>query len=77
MLGLKTSEQMNLTNVCTRTFHRIAQLVSSNVEDDYPDVFDDSRGTLPGIEHLEFDPSVKPVVMANRRIPISRTENRT
>ena len=41
------------------------------MEDDYADVFDDSLGTLPGVQHLEVDPSVKPVVVANRRIPIS------
>ena len=70
-LGLRASEQMNLINVYTQNFDSIAQLVSSNVEDNYPDVFDDSLGTLPGIQHLEVDPNLKPVVMANRTIPIS------
>ena len=71
LLGLRASEQMNLVNVCTQNFDRIAQLVSSNVEDKYPDVFEDSLGTLPGIQLLEVDPNIIPVVMANRRIPIS------
>ena len=41
------------------------------MEDNYADTFDNLLGTLPGVQHLEVDPSVKPVVMANRRIPIS------
>ena len=71
LLGMRASQQMNLVNVCTQNFDRIAQLVSSNVEDKYPDVFEDSLGTLPGIQLLEVDPNIIPVVMANRRIPIS------
>ena len=71
LLGLRALEQMNLINVCTQNFDRNAQLVSSNVEDNYPDVFDDLLGTLPGIQHLRVEPSIKPVIMANRRIPIS------
>lgn len=71
LLGLKASEQMNLINVCTQNFDRVAQLTAGKVEDNYSDVFDGSLGTLPGIQHLEVDPNVKPVVMANRRIPIS------
>ena len=62
---------MNLTNVCTQNIDRIAQLVSSNVEDNHPDFFYESLGTLPGIQHLEVDPNSKPVIMANRRISIS------
>ena len=58
--GLKASERMNLTNVCTQHFDRVAQLVSSNVEDNYPDIFDDSLETLPVIQHLEVDPNIKP-----------------
>lgn len=56
--------------MCTQNFDRIAQLTSSSVEDNYADIFDDSLGTLPGVQHLEVDPSGKPVVTANRRIPI-------
>ena len=26
-----------------------------------PDVFDDGKGSLPGIAHFELDPTVKPV----------------
>ncbi len=62
---------MNLINVCTSNFDRIAQLTSSSVKGNYADIFDDSLGTLPGVQHLEVDPSVKPVVMENRRIPMS------
>ena len=71
LLSLKAPEQMNLINVCTSNFDRIAQLTFSSVKDNYADSFDDSLGTLPGVQHLEVDPSVKPVVMANRRIPMS------
>ena len=62
---------MILINVYTQNFDPIAQLLSSNVEDNYPDVFDESLGTLPGIQHLQVDPNIKLVTMANRRIPIS------
>ena len=60
LLGMRASEQMNLINVCTQNFDRIAQLISSNVEDNYPDIFDDSLETLPVIQHLEVDPNIKP-----------------
>ena len=42
--------------------------------DDYPDVFKDEPGQLPGGAHCITDPSVIPVVSPVRRIPVALTE---
>ena len=42
--------------------------------DDYPDVFKDELGQLPGEAHFITDPSVTHVVSHVRRIPVSLTE---
>ena len=69
LLGLKTSQEMELLEVCPENFHQVAQLNVAKVEDKYCDVFDGTLGQFPGVQHLEVDPEAQPVVMANRRIP--------
>ena len=36
-----------------------------------PDVFDDGKGSLPGIAHFELDPTVKPVTSPAGWVPIA------
>ena len=38
---------------------------------EFSDVFDNKPGTLPGMQHLTVDESVKPVVMPARRVPVA------
>lgn len=60
---------MELLEVLPNNFHQVAQLKVSKVEDNYSDVFDGWLGQLPGVQHLQVESDVKPVVMADRRIP--------
>ena len=50
------------------------QLKLSSVIDDYPDVFKDELGQLPGEAHFITDLSVTSVCLPVRRIPVSLTE---
>ena len=56
-----------------KNIYRVAHFTPSrrNVEANYADVFDDALGMLPDFQHLDVDPSVKPVIMPDRQIPIS------
>ena len=46
--------------------------VLRKVQEDYGDVFDAKQpGKLPGKQHLTVDPSIKPVVMPSRRVPVA------
>ena len=65
---------MNILTLNTNNLEPVLQLKLSNVIDDYPDVFKDELGQLPGKAHFITDPSVTPVVSPVRRIPVSLTE---
>ena len=53
-----------MTLSCHMTCHK-------SVLTDYPAVFDDGLGTLPGIVHLHVDDTIQPVSSRPRRIPIA------
>ena len=74
ILGSKASQFMNILTLNTNNLEPVLQLKLSNVIDDYPDVFKDELGQLPGEAHFITDPSVTPVVSPVRRIPVSLTE---
>ena len=59
---------MGLTEVCDSNFERVCTL---NVEDKYKDVMQNKLGTLSGVQHLNARDDIQPVVMPDRRIPIS------
>ena len=59
---------MELVNICDGNFERVQAL---KVEENFGDVMDDKIGSLPGCHTLRVSKEVKPVVMPNRRIPIS------
>ena len=66
ILGLRTSEALGFVTV-NDTFERVSSLRL----EDYDDVFEPSLGSLPGVLTLQVNPDVKPVVMPDRRVPIS------
>ena len=74
ILGSKASQFMNILTLNTNNLEPVLQLKLSNVIDDYPDVFKDEIGQLPGEAHFITDPSVTPVVSPVRSIPVSLTE---
>ena len=68
LLGKKASVQMALIEVCDSNFERVCTL---NVGDKYKDVMQNKLGTLSGVQHLNVRDDIHPVVMPDRRIPIS------
>ena len=62
ILGSKASQFMNILTLNKNNPEHVLQLKLSNVIDDYPDVFKDELGQLPGEAHFITDPSVTPVV---------------
>ena len=67
ILGLRATQAMKLVTVNDNSFERVATVTL----DKFADVFDGKLGTIPGDHHLQVDPSVQPVVMADRRVPLS------
>ena len=67
ILGLRASQALNFITVHDDEFERVSALRL----DDHKEVFDTTLETLPGIHTLQLDKSVKPVVMPDRRIPLS------
>ena len=68
LLGLKASTQMDLIDVCHDNFERVH---SANVENNFKDVLKGNLGKFSGKQHLNVDESVQPVIMPDRRVPIS------
>ena len=70
LLSLDTCERMNLITVNEEEFDAVRVL--RKVHEDYGYVFDAKQpGKLPGKQHLTVDPSIKPVVMPSRRVPVA------
>lgn len=67
ILGLRASEAMGLVAVRDDNFERISMVT----KEEFEHVFNGELGSLPGVHHLNTDPSAKPVVMPARRIPIA------
>ena len=67
VLGLRAAEQMNLLSLQDDNFEEVFSLSSL----DGLSVFKDELGQFPGQQHLTTDPSVKPVIMPNRRVPVA------
>lgn len=70
LLGLQTSREMELVDIRNENFIQVAQLQPLPTHD-YHGVFDGTLGKLPGLQHLEVDPLVKPVIMPDRRTPVA------
>ena len=71
LLGLKASEHMKLVSIREDNFERVLVTQSSDILDTYSDVMTDKLGKFSGEQHLNVDENVQPVVMPNRRVPLS------
>ncbi|PVD25369.1 hypothetical protein C0Q70_15869 [Pomacea canaliculata] len=81
LLGKKTSEKMGLITVNYENFESVDKITttpkshvpmdlpSSHILDAYPDLFSETQGNLPGVVHLEVDPTVPPVTAPSGRVP--------
>ena len=67
ILGLKASTALKFVTINDDTFDRVASIK----EDQYQEVFDRELGIIPGKHKLRVDPSIQPVVMPDRRVPIA------
>ena len=61
LLGLNATEKMKLLTIHKENFVNVVENVNSDLIGKYPDVFNNSLGTLPGKVHLQVDPDAKPV----------------
>ena len=68
LLGLKTSKQIGVVNICENNFER---LYNVNVEDNFIDLMEGKLGILSGLQHLKVDDNLQPVIMPDRHVPIS------
>lgn len=64
VIGLKAAQQMRLIEIREKNFEHINNLTNSAT-------FQDGVGSFPGKQKLSVDPSVQPVVMPDKRIPIA------
>ena len=71
LIGYKAAEQMGLICVNDHNIDRIAAVKPVSIVDSYSDVFDKDLGSLPGIVRLKTKDDIQPVVMPDRRTPIS------
>jgi transposase InsO family protein len=67
ILGLRASQALNFVTINENEFERVLHLDHGK----HKDVFDATIGTLPGQHTLRVDNNVQPVVMPDRRIPLS------
>ena len=67
ILGLKANTALKFVTINDDTFNRVASIK----EDQYQEVFDRELGIIPGKHKLRVDPSIQPVVMPDRRVPIA------
>ena len=67
ILSLRASQALNFITVHDDEFEHVSALCL----DDHKEVFDMTFETLPGIHTLQLDKTVKPVIMPDRRIPLS------
>ncbi len=71
LLGVKAAQGMRLVTVNSDMMERVAAVSVESLLDNYSDVFDRNLGTLPGLTTLQLKPDAVPVIMPDRRVPIS------
>ena len=80
ILGLKATEAMGLVSInenniqAEQPVHSLKLETEQDVIAAYPGVFGAGIGTLPGIQHLQTDPSVRPRISPTRRVPYALSE---
>ena len=80
IVGLRASEAMNLLTINNDTFTeaKVSEItVQSEVDivSNFPSVFDDGIGSLPGEQHLVVDTEIKPNVNPVRKVPHSLVDD--
>ena len=83
LLGSRASQQMHLISVCKENILTVAvsvtkdeaesTLTKDSVVKEFSDVFH-GEGNLEGALHLEIDPSVPPVQLPTRKVPLAVKE---
>ena len=71
LLGLGAVEEMKLLTVHSENYVNVVKKGNDDPQVKYPDMFDESLGTLPGKVHLQVDADCKPVVLPVRKIPVA------
>jgi len=69
ILGLRASEQMKLINVNNDNFERV-----NVIDNNFDSVFDNKIGTIGNEHKLKVRSDAQPIIMANRKVPISQRE---
>ena len=71
LLGRHAAEQMHLITVNYNCFKLLHQVTTTNILNEYADIFDGGLGTLPGKVHLHVEEGAKPVQCPARRVPVT------
>ena len=72
LLGATAIQKMGLLTVNEESFKRVSNVqTSSNIIQEFSDIFKDELGSLPGMIHLTVDPDVTPHISATRKIPVN------
>ena len=71
LLGLNATEKMSLLTVHKENFVSVVENLENDPANNYPDVFDNGLGKLPGKVHLQVDPACQPVILPARKVPVS------
>ena len=74
LLGLNATEKMSLLTVHKENFVSVVENLENDLANNYPDVFDNGLGKLPGKVHLQVDPACQPVILPARKVPVSVKE---
>lgn len=69
ILGLRASEQMKLIRVNHENFEKV-----NGISSEFNPVFDREIGTLRGKHSLKIKEGARPVIMPNRKVPVSLKE---
>ena len=71
LLGRQAAEQMQLITVNYNCFKLLHHVTTTNILDEYADVFDGRLGTLPGKVHLHVAEGAKPVQCPARKVSVT------
>ena len=66
LLGLNATEKMSLLAVHKENFVSVVENLENDLANNYPDVFDNGLGKLPGKVHLQVDPACQPVILSSQ-----------
>lgn len=75
LLGATAIQKMGLITINKEEFNMVAGVKHDENKDElinqYQDVFSDELGSLPGMVHLETNPSITPHISPARRVPVA------